>query len=131
VPLSTTLLVTLPPRLLPRSEEEPDTELLTAANTTRAKLMPDVEPRLSPDIAGIPMFDTRLVSFWRSYFSLSSFAWAAVALAVPLRGCGAAETGLGVTAPLEVKAGLKSSASWNSIAFSCRSVSRYATRVSR
>jgi hypothetical protein len=128
VPLSTTLLVTLAPRLLPRSEEEPDTELLTAANTTRAKDMPDVEPRyrgsLAPCTETIPMLDTSLVSFSRSYLSLSSLAWAAEGLVLPLRGGGAADMGRGVAAPLEAKAGLKSSASWKGIELSRRSDSR-------
>lgn len=136
VPLSTTLVAALAPRLLPRSEEEPDTELLTAANTTRAKDMPDVEPRylgsLAPCTETMPMFDTSLVSFSRSYLSLSSLAWAAVGLVLPLRGCGAADMGRGVTEPpLDTKAGLKSSASWKGIEFSRRRFSRYAIRVSQ
>jgi len=32
-------------RVVPRSEEDPDTELLTAAKTTLAKEMPEVEPK--------------------------------------------------------------------------------------
>ena len=149
VPLSTTLLVTFAPRLLPRSEEEPDTELLTAAKTTLANEMPEVEPRyrgsLAPWTETMPMLDTSLVSFSRSYLSLSSRACAVVGLVVPLRGGGggtavaeaaataaaASAAGLDKTEPLDAKAGLKSSASWKATSCSCSSVSRYATRVSR
>lgn len=71
------------------------------------------------------MLETSLVSFSRSYLSLSSWAAAGVGLAAPLC-CGAvAEGGRGGRAPLVVaKAGLKSSASWKAIACSCSSVSR-------
>jgi len=70
VPLSTALAASLWPRLLPRSDKEPATELFTAANTTRAKEMPEVEPRyrgsLAPCTETMPMLETRLVSFSRS-----------------------------------------------------------------
>src|SRR4051794_8536783 len=62
-----------------RSELLVDTELLTAANTSRAKEIPDVEPRYrasdAPCTETMPIFDTSLFNLSASscFFSQSSF----------------------------------------------------------
>lgn len=72
------------------------------------------------------MLETSLVSFSRSYLSLSSLEAAALdCLAAPLLRCGVVWTGWWAGAlALDWKLGLKSSAGWKGRPLSCSSDSR-------
>ena len=63
-------------RTPPRSDADPDTELLTAANTTLAKEIPDVDPRYleseAPSTDTFPMLCTRFERCFCSVCSLDS-----------------------------------------------------------
>lgn len=123
-------VIGLLPLWLPRSEEDPETELFTAANTTLAKDIPDVDPRkrgsLAPCTDTMPMFETSLVSFSRSLRSFSSFVRPVFAAATPSSWCGApaADGGLEKEPLVGGKLGLKCSAAANVIELSCSSDSR-------
>jgi hypothetical protein len=118
----------------------PDTELLTAAKTTLANDIPEVEPKnlgsLAPWTDTMPILETNLVSFSLSYFSFSSFERLSGERGAPFRYWAGVGGGgrMGLLGPEpfgEGLAGVKCSGGAKAIEFSARSASRYKTRVSK